>query len=214
MADVFQITKGGYRAAKGWSKSAQDKVLSRAEFQALLDSTKSDRRRYGYDAYDLCAITGNFGLRCGEALDLHFKDFSSINLGYFRVRTLKRRRHLEDRVYVGDHGISLVTEILTSRRRIAGKGSEILFPFGGRTARYLFAYYARKAGLSPNVSFHSLRHTAAKMLLLSLRKTDLASEAMNIVTCALRHKPATTQIYTEPFAEEMMQAMNYKGVVR
>jgi hypothetical protein len=52
------------------------------------------------------------------------------------------------------------------------------------------------------------------MMLTSLRKTDLANEAMNIVTAFLRHKPSSTQIYTEPSAEEMIQAMNLKGIVR
>jgi integrase len=214
MADVFETKKGGYRAAKGWSKSAQDKVLSRVELQALLDAPKSDSRRYGHDGYDLFAIAGNFGLRCSEALDLNFKDFSSIHLGYFRVRTLKRRKHLEDRVYTGSAGAELISNVLANRRRITGKNSEVLFPFGDRTARYLFAFYAKKAGISPNVSFHSLRHTSAKMLQTSLRKTDLASEAGNIVTCFLRHKPTSTQIYTEPTAEEMTLAMNTRGVVR
>jgi integrase len=214
MADVFNVKRGGYRAAKGESKSSQDKVLQRQELQALLDAPKDDRRRYGYDAYDLFAISGNFGLRCSEALDLEFADFTQLKSGYFRVSTLKRRKNLQDRVYTGDKGQVLLTDVLESRRRIAGKGGEKLFTFGSRTARYLWAFYCEKAGISPNVSFHALRHTAARMLLMSMRKTDLANEAMNIVTAFLRHKPSSTQIYTEPSAEDLIQAMNLKGIVR
>lgn len=214
MADVFSVQRGGYRAAKGWAKSAQDKILQRTELQALLDAPKTDKRRYGYDGYDLFAIAGNFGLRCSEALDLEFEDFSSLKNGYFRVRTLKKKKHLADRLYTGTAGRELLTVVLESRRRVVGPRGEKLFPFGDRSARYLFAYYAEKAGISPNVSFHALRHTAAKMLLQSLRKTELASEAMNIVTSFLRHKPTATQIYTEPSAEEMIQAMNLRGVMR
>lgn len=214
MADVFDVKRGGYRAAKGESKSSQDKVLQRQELQALLDAPKADTRRYGYDAYDLFAIAGNFGLRCSEALDLEFDDFSSLRSGYFRVRTLKKKKHLSDRVYTGDAGAKLLVDVLASRRRIVGPKGTVLFPFGARSARYLFAYYAEKAGISPNVSFHALRHTAARMLLTSMRKTELANEAMNIVTCFLRHKPSSTQIYTEPSAEEMIEAMNLRGVVR
>lgn len=213
MADVFNVKRGGYRAAKGESKSSQDKVLQRQELQALLDAPKTDRRRYGYDAYDLFAISGNFGLRCSEALDLEFADFKSLTMGYFRVRTLKQKKNQADRVYVGEKGADLLNDILASRRRISAK-SDKLFCFGARTARYLWAFYCEKAGISPNVSFHSLRHTAARMMLTALRKTDLANEAMNIVTAFLRHKPSSTQIYTEPSAEEMIQAMNLKGVVR
>jgi len=215
MADIFNVHRGGYRAAKGESKSSQDKVLQRTELQALLDAPKSDHRRYGYDAYDLFAIAGNFGLRCSEVLSLEFDDFSSIRSGYFRVSTLKRRKNLQDRVYTGDAGRKLLeSTVLPSRRRVVGPKGSILFPFGARTARYLFAYYAEKAGISPNVSFHALRHTAARMLLMSMRKSELANEAMNIVTCFLRHKPSSTQIYTEPSAEEMIQAMNLRGVVQ
>jgi integrase len=213
MADVFDVQRGGYRAAKGQSKSSQDKVLQRQEFQALLDAPKSDRRRYGYDGYDLFAISGNFALRCSEALDLEFDDFKSLTMGYFRVRTLKQRKNQADRVYTGDKGKTLLEDLIASRKRIVGRGDK-LFPFGARSARYLFAFYAEKAGISPNVSFHALRHTAARMMLMSLRKTDLANEAMNIVTAFLRHKPSSTQIYTEPSAEEMIQAMNLKGIVR
>lgn len=214
MADVFETKRGGYRASKGESKSSQDKIMQRTELQALLDAPKSDTRRYGYDAYDLFALAGNFALRCSEALDLEFTDFKSLAMGYFRVRTLKKKKNKEDRVYTGKMGQQLVEQILESRRRVVGPRGEKLFPFGGRTARYLFAFYSEKAGISPNVSFHALRHTAAKMLIMSLRKTELASEAQNIVTSFLRHKPTSTQIYTEPSAEEMIQAMNFKGVVR
>ena len=213
MADVFDVKRGGYRAAKGESKSSQDKVLQRGELQALLDAPKDDRRRYGYDAYDLFAISGNFGLRCSEALDLEFADFSQLRSGYFRVSTLKRRKNLQDRVYTGDKGQELLVDVLASRKRISPK-SDKLFCFGARTARYLWAFYCEKAGISPNVSFHALRHTAARMLLMSMRKTDLANEAMNIVTAFLRHKPSSTQIYTEPSAEDLIQAMNLKGIVR
>ena len=213
MADVFETKRGGYRAAKGESKSSQDKVLQKQELQALLDAPKSDRRRYGYDAYDLFAIAGNFGLRCSEALDLEFDDFKSLAMGYFRVRTLKQKKNQADRVYSGDKGRVLLEDVIASRKRIVGRGDK-LFPFGARSARYLFAFYAEQAGISPNVSFHALRHTAARMMLTSLRKTDLANEAMNIVTAFLRHKPSSTQIYTEPSAEEMIQAMNLKGIVR
>jgi integrase len=213
MADVFDVKRGGYRAAKGESKSSQDKVLQRGELQALLNAPKDDRRRYGYDAYDLFAISGNFGLRCSEALDLEFADFSQLRSGYFRVSTLKRRKNLQDRVYTGDKGQELLVDVLASRKRISPK-SDKLFCFGARTARYLWAFYCEKAGISPNVSFHALRHTAARMLLMSMRKTDLANEAMNIVTAFLRHKPSSTQIYTEPSAEDLIAAMNLKGIVR
>jgi len=98
-------------------------------------------------------------------------------------------------------------------RRVRERG-EILFPFCSRTARYLFAFYAKEAGISRNVSFHALRHTAARMLLEAVTKTDLAVKGMNIVKAFLRHSPTPTEIYTRPTPQDMMRAMDLKGVVR
>lgn len=212
MADVFQVTRGGFRASRGWKKSSQDKILSRDEFAALLRAARQDTRRYGSDAYALFSIAGNFGLRQSEILSLEYTNFKTLPMGYFQVYTLKKKAKQQDRVYTGRDGQKLLEELLRERRAIA-KG-DVLFPFGSRTARYLFAFFAEAASISPNVSFHALRHTAAKMMLYALRKTELASEAMNVVSAFLRHKPGTTQIYTEPSAEEMIQAANLKGVVR
>lgn len=210
MADVFQVTRGGYRAAKGWKKSDQDKILSPQEFAALLAAAKSDTRKYGLAAYDLFSFAGNFGMRQTEILSLERDDFKSLAMGYFRVGTLKKRGKKEDRLYTGTAGQQLVTEILERRHRMTK--SSTLFPFGPRTARYLFAFYAEKAGLSPNVSFHALRHTAATMMLRAIGKKMEYPD--RIIAAFLRHKPTTTQIYLQPTAEEMIQAMNLKGIVR
>lgn len=211
MADVFQVTRGGYRAAKGWKKSAQDKILSPKEFAAILHAARSDSRKYGQAGYDLFSICGNFGLRQSEALGLERDHFKPLTMGYFRVDTLKKRGKQEDRVYTGRDGQTLLSEIVD--RRWHQTKSSILFPFGSRTARYLFAFYAEKAGISPNVSFHALRHTAASMMLRAIGKGKM-DYPERIVQVFLRHKPTTTQIYLEPTAEEMIQAMNLKGVVR
>jgi integrase len=81
MADIFTVLRGGYRAAKGMKKGDQDKFLSRLELQALLRAAGSDPRKYGWDARDLFFISGNFGLRCSEAIDLELGDFKTLHLG-------------------------------------------------------------------------------------------------------------------------------------
>lgn len=210
MVDVFRVVRGGYRAVKGWRKSDQDKVLSPQEFAALLRAAASDRRKYGMAAYDLFSLSGNFGLRQSEVLALEQDDFRTISMGYFIVKTLKKRGYKEDRVYTGSDGQRLAQEI-AHRRRLLSR-SEALFPFGSRTTRYLFAYYAERAGISPNVSFHALRHTAAVMLLKAIGKRMEYPD--RIVSAFLRHKPTVTQVYLTPSAEEMIQAMNLKGVIR
>lgn len=211
MVDVFKVVRGGFRCVEGFRKSKDDKFLSPAEFKALLDAARADTRRYGSDAYCLFSMSGNFGLRCSEALDLRFDDFRTLQHGYFRVRTRKKRRVLEDRVYTGTAGGQLVREIVECRRRLS---DEFLFPFSQRTARYLFAYYADRAGISPNVSFHSLRHTAARMMLIATGGGDPLKGSMRIVRAFLRHEPSATDFYTDPTPEEMIRAMDLKGVVR
>lgn len=208
MADVFMVSRGGYQAKKGQRKSAQDKLLSETELGSLLAAALKDRRRYGWDGYDLFVVSGNFGLRCSECLGLTFDDFKSLDHGYFRVSTLKKRAEGHDRVYTGSAGRAVMEKILEKRRKVSANH---LFPFTDRTARYLFGYYAEKAGISPNVSFHSLRHTAAKMLLEAIGgKIDYPER---IVNAFLRHKPTTTEIYLTPSAQEMTQAMDLKGCI-
>ena len=114
MADVFRVMRGGFRSAKGHRKSDQDKVLAPKEFQALLNATHPDLRRYGRDAYDLFAITGNYGLRCTEAISLERDDFKTIAMGYFRVHTLKKRAKEHDRIYAGRDGQALSGVALNS----------------------------------------------------------------------------------------------------
>lgn len=209
MADLYTKIRGGFRAAKGQRKSDQDKMMSRPEFAALLGAAGADRSRHGGDAYDLFALSGNFCLRCSECLELNFEHFRSLPMGYFRVHTLKKKSEGQDRVYTGVGGLGLVEQILERRRK---RSDEVLFPFSSRTARYLFGFYSDLAGLSANVSFHSLRHTAAKMMLEAIgRRMDYPDR---IVNAFLRHKPTTTEIYLTPSAEDMTHAMDLKGIIR
>jgi integrase len=212
VADVYTVIRGGFRATKGMKKGDQDKFLSRAELRELFKAAAGDRRKYGADAWDLFFIAGNFGLRCSEVLDLQMEDFKPLRMGYFRVRTLKRRADLDDRVYAGTEGGPLL-QSLVDRRKAKGFQTA-LFTFGTRTARYLFAFYAKKAGLSPNVSFHSLRHTSARFLLEATGDGDPSKGSMRIVNSFLRHKPTTTEIYTTPSPEEMTRAMDLKGIIQ
>lgn len=206
MADIYSMVRGGYRAAKGQVKSDQDKAISDIEFRELLKTTKLDRSKHGADAYDLFFLCGNFCLRQSEALELEASNFKSIAMGYFRVRTLKVEANgsKHDRAYVGRSGIKPVQRLLDRRHRYEG----LLFPFTSRTARYLFAYYADRAGISPNVSFHSLRHRAAKAIFKANGNNHRIADEF------LRHKPkTTTDLYLIPTAQEMMDAVDAMGIV-
>lgn len=208
---IFGERRGGFNTSKGNKKSQQDKAMTREELHDLLGYAKSDLSSHGKNAYALFFIAGNYGLRCSEVLDLKFTDFDSLRQGYFRVRTVKRRGRQEDRVYIGKKGLAPLLDLLKERERSGNKKK--LFNFGDRTARYLFAYYAQTAGISANVSFHALRHSAARMLLDSLKNSDLAHKGMGIVNCFLRHEPDTDEIYTYPSHDEMMYAMDRKPLI-
>jgi integrase len=210
--NIYTMIRGGFRCAKGQRKGMEDKFMLAEEFKALLSVAREDDRRYGMEAWGLFALAGNFGLRCSETLDLGFEDFKPLAMGYFRVRTLKQKANQEDRVYTGKDGGKLLSEIVAERRK--SSGSDLLFPFTSRTARYLFGFYAKEAGLSKNTSFHSLRHTAARMMLEATGGGDPQKGQMRIVKKFLRHKPTATEIYTEPTAAEMMRAMDLKGMIR
>jgi integrase len=205
--NIYEMIRGGFRCARGQKKGKQDKTLSRSEFASILKAARSDKRVHGQNAYDLFFICGNFCLRQTEALELSFANFKSIHMGYFRTRTLKSDSDSqEDRVYVGKNGIELVEELVDRRRKFS---SEFLFPFSSRTARYLFGFYADVAGISPNVSFHSLRHGAAKAIYDANGNNNRVAEEF------LRHKPkSTTDLYLTPSAEEMMRAVDRMGIVR
>lgn len=209
-ADVFMLARGGFRSAKGHKKSSQDKFMSRDEAKALLVAASNDDRRYGQDAWCLFALAVNFGFRCSEGIDLEREDFKTLPMGYFRVRTLKRRGVIEDRVIVDPAHAELARDILSYRTQMADK----LFPFSSRMARYLFAFYAEKAGLSRNVSFHALRHTGARMVLEATGGGDPAKGQMRFVKAFLRHRPTPAEIYTEPTPDEMVSMMKMKGVIR
>ena len=207
-ANVYSVVRGGFRCLKGSRKSDSDKFLSISEFDALLKAAKRDPRVYGETSYDLFTLCGNFGLRCSEALDLEFSDFAHLNFNYFTVRTLKKRSEVEDRLYVGNKEKRLIEGMLSRRKAMSGTGT--LFPFCARSARYYFGYYANSAGISRNVSFHSLRHTAARLLL------EANGNDMRLVKERLRHslgRSDITMVYVKPTPEEMIRAGDNKGVI-
>ncbi len=208
--DIFGARRGGFANRKGNKKSPQDKAMAVSELKYLLQTAGEDESAHGRNAYAMLVIAGNFGLRCSEVIDLEQKDFDSIDHGYFRVRTLKKKAKEEDRAYMGTKCIKFMKRLLEERKEF---NKTKLFPFGDRAARYLFAYYAQTAGISANVSFHALRHTAARMLLAAQKDGPLAHVAMNIVEHFLRHAPTATRIYTQPSHEEMIQALNRKEFV-
>jgi len=70
-----------------------------------------------------------------------------------------------------------------------------------RTLRYLIDLWQRRAGFDAHVSFHQLRHSACKNL---YRRTG----DLRIVQVFARHKSVvTTQIYTEPTEQELLDAI-------
>ena len=214
---IYNTRKGGFRKARGWKQSEMDKFMEPDELRRLLQTCSDgvgQGRMHAQFAWSTIAIAGNLGLRCGETIGLRHDDFKHLRDNYLIVRTLKRRAHIEDRLYVGEGEKELLYEILEYH---PGKLMDKLFRLGERSIRFIFAYYAKLAGLSHNLSFHALRHTAARMIMTAAKAVG-DENPIRHVTARLRHAPGANQvmamIYTTPSPAERIAVANHKGVIR
>lgn len=209
MNDIWSYRKGGLEP--GEKKGDDYKYLTAAQLARLLAVTGNDSSAHALTAYDLFAISGNFGLRCLECKTLEFDDFKYLeDDNYFIVRTAKKRAPVRDMLYVGKAEKKLLAGIVQRRREL--ERGKILFTLPDRAVRKYFAWFAAKANIHPNVSFHSLRHTAARLFL------SAADNDMRFPIARLRHKvggkgQSSTFIYTKPSPEEMIAVANKKGAI-
>lgn len=147
-------------------KQIYEKFFIGDELDRLVDAT-NDGTREGVEAKDLFVLGGVFGLRLNEILRLTFDDMAMLNnAAAFKVRRLKKRKGMvEDLINLSAEEKRILAEIVRRRRRYSGTAK--LFNCSDRKVQYMFAYYARKAGLlvgKPRLTFHALRHTCAMQL--------------------------------------------------
>ena len=147
------------------------------------------------------------GLRVSELVGLTWPQLS-LNQGVVRVFGKGGKERL---VPLGEAAIETVTDYLGSTRQalLRDRQSDVLFPSnrGKVMTRQTFWYrikiYAKRAGIDPNLSPHTLRHAFATHLIN--HGADL-----RVVQMLLGHSDlTTTQIYTH-VARSRMQALHEK----
>lgn len=169
------------------------KILAHEEVDRLLNAPDTSTPRGVRDSIMIELLYAT-GLRVSELISLSLNDFHGSD-GYIRVIGKGSKERL---IPVAQNTIGRVDEYLETARPILekGTGSHVLFP--GRKGKKLTRQgfwkmvktYAKKAGVTSEVSPHTLRHSFATHLLVN--GADLRA-----VQAMLGHSDiSTTQIYT------------------
>ncbi|MDG1655475.1 MAG: site-specific tyrosine recombinase XerD [Luminiphilus sp.] len=182
------------------------KSLSESEVDHLLNAPDSSVVVEHRDLAMLEVLYAS-GLRVSELVGLTLPQLS-LNQGVVRVFGKGGKERL---VPLGEAAIETVTDYLGSTRQalLRDRQSDVLFPSnrGKVMTRQTFWYrikiYAKRAGIDPNLSPHTLRHAFATHLIN--HGADL-----RVVQMLLGHSDlTTTQIYTH-VARSRMQALHEK----
>jgi integrase/recombinase XerD len=182
------------------------KSLSESEVDQLLDAPDTSVVVEHRDLAMLEVLYAS-GLRVSELVGLTLPQLS-LNQGVVRVFGKGGKERL---VPLGEAAIETVTDYLGSTRQalLRDRQSDVLFPSnrGKVMTRQTFWYrikiYAKRAGIDPNLSPHTLRHAFATHLIN--HGADL-----RVVQMLLGHSDlTTTQIYTH-VARSRMQALHEK----
>ena len=182
------------------------KSLSESEVDQLLNAPDASLVVEHRDLAMLEVLYAS-GLRVSELVGLTLPQLS-LNQGVVRVFGKGGKERL---VPLGEAAIETVTDYLGATRQalLKNRQSDVLFPSnrGKVMTRQTFWYrikiYAKRAGIDPNLSPHTLRHAFATHLIN--HGADL-----RVVQMLLGHSDlTTTQIYTH-VARSRMQALHEK----
>jgi len=158
-------------------------VLSSEEVQLLLDATEDIKYK------TMFATMYASGLRVSEVIHLHYNDISRKSMHIY-VRESKSR---QDRYTIlSQKNLNLLTEYWYA----CGKPRDILFP-NKFTGQYLtvsaieqvMRRSVQKAGISPDATPHSLRHSFATHLL------EQGVDVRNIQALLGHRDPKSTEVY-------------------
>jgi integrase/recombinase XerD len=176
------------------------KSISEAEVEALLAAPAIDDPLELRDRTMLEVLYG-CGLRVSELVGLQISQVN-INQGVVRVVGKGGKERL---VPMGEEALSWLQRYMRSARvdLLKGQPADVVFPSrrGSQMTRQAFWYrikiYAKRAGITPGLSPHTLRHAFATHLLN--HGADL-----RVVQLLLGHSDlTTTQIYTHVARERM-----------
>ncbi|MBU0670734.1 MAG: site-specific tyrosine recombinase/integron integrase [Patescibacteria group bacterium] len=181
-----EIIKDRHRIELKFSKRSQKLpvVLSRGEIARILEGIKNPKHRL------MVALAYGAGLRVSEIVNLRINDIDA-DRGVIHIKGAKGNK---DRLTVLPEKLRVP---LAAEIKDRAGGNEFVFASerGGRlttrTAQKIFESGLKKAGVSKEATFHSLRHSFATHLLES--GTDI-----RYVQVLLGHNNIrTTQIYTQ-----------------
>jgi site-specific recombinase XerD len=170
-------------------KLKRDKYLVEDQFKRLLYAARVRPHVNSHRDYALFALSGLCGLRVGEAVAIRVRDCAKLSGSppIIDVRTLKQRRAVIEEVVVPSTAANALKKFL--RRIDRTDPDALVFGISDRQARGLFKHYARLAGLSPAMSFHSLRHFRGVQLYERHKDIQLVKE------CLRHRRLSSTEVY-------------------
>ncbi|MCK4321753.1 tyrosine-type recombinase/integrase [candidate division WOR-3 bacterium] len=177
--------------------------LTEEEQKVLL---KQPNHRYptGQRNHLMMKLMLDIGLRLSEATNLKWKHIDLMS-GKLMVRDGKGEK--DRTLWIGEKDIELLEKWRERQLEKTDRDPEYVFttlkgtPVKNRYVQFMVKRYSEKAGITKNISPHTLRHTFA---------TDLYRETKNIriVQKALGHSDlSTTMIYTHIVDDELEEAM-------
>lgn len=151
----------------------------------------------------MIALLLNTGLRLSEMTNLKWQD---INLMTGQLKVVNGKGSKDRILYINDSVIEMLKNWRERQFKEWGKTNYVftsrnLKQLDGKAVRKMIKTYTDRAGISKDITTHSLRHTFA---------SDLLRETSNIrlVQKALGHSDiGTTQIYTHIVDVELENAM-------
>jgi integrase len=179
-------------------KLPRHRYLLPDEFKRLLYAARTRPHLNSLRDYTMLCVGGLCGLRAKEIIGIRVSDcLLSADPPTLRVCTAKRRRTsdkpVSDEVHLPPRAAKALKVYL---RALSGNKWDRIFPITTRSAERLFKLYARKAGLDPRLSIHSLRHFCG---LQAYRRTKDAASVQK----ALRHvSVSSTRIYVDTVSQE------------
>lgn len=173
------------------------KFLTKQEVQKLLDATKTKNEPFRSRDRLIILLFATVGLRVGELVKIKLTD---LNSGFLRVTG---KRNKERVIKLNKDIIKAWDEYLKVRPNV----SEYLFlnkdgnPITVRGVQYIIEQYLQQTNLDrKGYSVHTLRHTAATLILKGTRN-------MRLVQNILGHEHiSTTQIYAHVDEEMLNEA--------
>lgn len=171
-------------------KLTREKYIVDEEFKRLIYAAKTRPHVHASRDLALLATAAGAALRVQEAISLRHADLMLLGkTSLLSVMSVKKRRYVRDDVSLPSYAVVPLLAYVRSLPDEARLSHLRVFPMQAWQAGQIFKFYSKLANLSPNYTFHALRH---------YRGLSLYNESKDIVFVKefMRHESITsTQIY-------------------